>query len=156
MRAAFALGLGLVVATSVSAASDVPDKAYLERLFVAWATMDTAKIAPFYASEPTNTWFDVAPMQFKGWAEWAADLRKLFAEHETFKLSVVGAPEFHRHGDLVWGTYLWHLDADHKGGGKDTFDGRATTVWEKRSGKWLIVHEHDSVPVAMPPAPTTP
>ena len=158
-RTGRALAIAVLVVAAVArpsvAASGPPDKAYLERLFAAWATMDTAQIAPYYDQRPTSAWFDITPMQFKGWTEWAKGLQALFSEHKTFKLSVVGEPEFHRHGDLVWGTYLWHLDADRKDGGKDTFDGRDTTVWTKQADKWVIVHEHDSVPVAAP-APAKP
>jgi len=34
-----------------------------------------------------------------------------------------------------------------KAGGSLVIDGRHTAVWEKRNGKWLIVHEHLSAPL---------
>jgi ketosteroid isomerase-like protein len=41
----------------------------------------------------------------------------------------------------------FHLSGKKKTGESVEVDGRHTVIWENRSGKWLIVHEHFSVPL---------
>ena len=41
----------------------------------------------------------------------------------------------------------FHLSAKPKAGGDMEIDCRHTAIWEKRDGKWLIVHEHVSAPL---------
>jgi len=43
-------------------------------------------------------------------------------------------------------TWMFPLSAKRKDGNPAEFDGRHTIVWEKRSGQWLIIHEHLSQP----------
>jgi ketosteroid isomerase-like protein len=49
-------------------------------------------------------------------------------------------------GDIAWTTFTWHLSAQLNNGTPIEADGRQTDIWEKRDGKWLIVHEHISSP----------
>ena len=121
-------------------------------LFDAWSTMDTAKIAPFYSAAPENIFYDITPMQYHGWAEWAKGANDFFSGFKSFKLTIVGNPDIHQSGDFAWFTELWHLDAVGKDGKAVTFDGRGTSILQQREGKWLIVHEHDSIPLPPPTA----
>ena len=127
-----------------------PDKQYLQKVLDAWCTMDMHKVAPYYSQAPENVYFDIAPMEYHGWAEWSKGFSNLFSDYKSFKISLKGEPSIHTHGNLAWSTELWHVDAVHKDGKPETIDGRNTTVWQKQGDKWLIVHEHDSVPLAMP------
>ena len=43
--------------------------------------------------------------------------------------------------------YAKNPDLFFKGGGQTEMDGRHTAIWERRGGKWLIVHEHVSAPL---------
>lgn len=125
-------------------------KAFIQETLEAWSTMDTNKIAPFYATSPDDVFFDVAPMQFKGWEEWAKGAQNFFADCKSFKLILTSEPIIHNEGNWAWGTYLWHLDAVHKDGKTETLDGRDTAIWQKQGNRWLTVHEHVSVPASMP------
>jgi ketosteroid isomerase-like protein len=125
-------------------------KTLIQETLDAWSTMDTNKIAPFYSDAPESIFFDVAPMQFKGWADWAKGAQNLFTDYKSFKLSLTSEPIIHNQGNWAWGTYLWHLDAVHKDGKTDTLDGRDTAIWQKQGNKWLTVHEHVSVQLSMP------
>ena len=49
--------------------------------------------------------------------------------------------------DSVHGRFNPHLSAAMKQGKPFDFDGRDTVIWEKRGGRWLIVHEHVSAPL---------
>ena len=38
-----------------------PDKAYLQKIWDGWSTLDTANVAKFYATGP-HTFFDITPL----------------------------------------------------------------------------------------------
>jgi ketosteroid isomerase-like protein len=125
-------------------------KELIVRSLDAWSTMDPDKIAPYYSKAPDNIFFDIAPMEYRGWAEWAKGVHNLFADYKIFKFTLADEPAIHNLGNWAWSTELFHVDAVHKDGKTETIDGRDTAVWQKQGGEWLIVHEHDSVPLAMP------
>ena len=50
----------------------------------------------------------------------------------------------HPHGDLGWGTAAIKEDAVRKDGKREIATFRWTVIWENRSGKWIIVHDHVS------------
>jgi ketosteroid isomerase-like protein len=52
--------------------------------------------------------------------------------------------------DHAYSHAIVHIRADMKSGTKTDFTDRTTDVWERRGGKWLIIHEHNSV--ALDPA----
>lgn len=112
-------------------------KTLIQETLDAWSTMDTNKIAPFYSEAPENIFFDVAPMQFKGWQEWAKGAQNEFSDYKSFKLSLTSEPVIHNESHWAWGTYLWHLDAVHKDGKTDILDGRDTAIWHKQGNRWL-------------------
>ena len=44
-------------------APSAPDKAYLQKIWDGWSTLDPANVAKFYASGP-HTFFDIAPLKY--------------------------------------------------------------------------------------------
>ena len=52
-----------------------------------------------------------------------------------------------RRGDVAWTTLTFHMTIKLKSGGGQEIDARHTAIWERRGGRWLIVHEHVSVPL---------
>jgi hypothetical protein len=73
-------GLAQTMPVKGGASTGGVTKALIQETLDAWSTMDTNKIAPFYSEAPENIFFDVAPMQFKGWADWAKDAQILFTD----------------------------------------------------------------------------
>ena len=56
-------------------------------------------------------------------------------------------------GEVAWVTVLWEMSAHDKGSNQTlTMKGRASSVMEKRDGKWLYVVDHASVPFMVPAA----
>ena len=53
-------------ATKNSAAAPAPDKAYLQKIWDGWATLDPSNTAKFYATGP-HTFFDIAPLKYSSW-----------------------------------------------------------------------------------------
>jgi ketosteroid isomerase-like protein len=140
-------------AQAQSTKSGAPDKALMQQVLDAWSTMDPKTAVVYYSTSPDNVYFDIAPLKYNGWSEYEKGVMQVFAEYSSLKLTVNDDVRVHHNGKLVWATATFHLDGTHKDGSKDNTDGRWTAVWEKSGGKWLIVHEHVSLPAA-PPAAT--
>ncbi len=123
----------------------------MQTTLAAWETLDPKNPAPFYAQEADHVFFDITPLQYQGWAEYAEGVKKVLAGFSSLKFTLADDVRAHPHGNLAWATATWHADVVTKQGAKEGLDGRWTVVWEKRGNDWLIVHEHVSVPL---PAPT--
>lgn len=48
--------------------------------------------------------------------------------------------------DVAFCTYLYHVTGQQQSGDRVDMWVRATVCFQQRNGKWLIVHEHQSVP----------
>ena len=150
-------GLILLTATAASsqamkaAAKPAPDaefKKLIAEYYKAWSSMNPNNASKYYAKDAGLVFFDIAPMQYHGWDEYKAGVMKAFIEPSV---SAVLTPNddlrVNRRGTVVWTTVTFHLSAKAKAGGATEVDARHTAIWEKRGGKWLIVHEHVSAPL---------
>src|SRR5215471_8992952 len=52
-----------------STAGPAPDKAYLQKIWDGWATLDPANTAKFYA-RGKHVFFDIAPLKYDSWEEY--------------------------------------------------------------------------------------
>ena len=50
-------------------AGPAPDKAYLQKIWDGWSTLDPANVAKYYATGP-HTYFDIAPLKYNSWDEY--------------------------------------------------------------------------------------
>lgn len=125
-------------------------RSLMEKNLAAWDTLDPAKAAPFYSQEPDRVFFDVGPMKYSGWAEYAEGVKKMIGDFASLKFTLGDDARTHRQGNLAWATATWTANVVTKQGAKQTLAGRWTVVWEKRGSDWLIVHEHVSVPLPAP------
>jgi ketosteroid isomerase-like protein len=154
-----ALGVTLLMAVTASgqyptgaapnppAGADPEIRTTLERLYASWSDLDPAKAARFYAKDPDLAFFDVAPMNYTGWAEYAAGVPKAFANYRSGKFTLNDDLRVHRHGNQAWATATWRGELTKKAGGTEQVAGRYTAVLEKRGKDWLLLHEHMSVPL---------
>jgi ketosteroid isomerase-like protein len=129
-----------------SAAGPVPDKAYMQKIWDGWSTLDPANVAKFYASGP-HTFFDIAPLKYNSWDEYQAGVKSVLAGYSKGKFTVNGDAAIYPHGDLVWGTATVKEEMTTKAGKVEMGNFRWTVIWENEDGKWLIVHEHVSAPL---------
>jgi ketosteroid isomerase-like protein len=127
-------------------------KGLMQKILDAWSTLDPAKAAPFYAQEANRVFYDLAPLKYMGWKEYAEGVPKVLADYTSLRLTLGKDAAAHQRGNLTWGTTTWHADAVKKDGSKEAMEGRWTVLWEKRGDDWLVVHEHFSVPLGPPPA----
>lgn len=122
-----------------------PDKALMQKIWDAWSTLDPANAAPFYASGQ-HVFFDIAPLKYGGWDEYQKGVVAVLADFKTAKMTVNDDAELHAAGPIYWGTATVKEDATMKSGKREMGNFRWTVVFQKENGKWLIVHEHISVP----------
>ena len=127
-----------------------PDPVLTQKIWDAWSTMNPDNAAPYYDKSATNLFFDIAPLKYDGWTQYADGVRKLLADYESLKLTLSPGAQFHPVANLVWADGTGTLDYSMKNGAKGQFPIRWTGVWEKRGGQWLIIHEHTSTPLPEP------
>lgn len=148
-----ALLMALTVGVPSIAAQSAPDKALMQQILDAWGTLDPGKSQVYYSKNPDNVYFDIAPLKYNGWSEYEKGVKELFAGFNSLKMTVNDDAKVHHKGNQAWGTATFHMEAALKDGAKQSADGRWTAVWEKQGGKWLIIHEHVSLPAPEPAAP---
>jgi len=124
----------------------MPDKALMQKIWDGWSTLDPANTAQFYASGP-HVFFDIAPLKYNSWAEYQDGVQKVVAGYKSATFTVNDDAQVHSFGKTVWGTGTVKFDMVEKSGKDNRGDMRWTVVWQKLGGKWLIVHEHVSVPM---------
>jgi ketosteroid isomerase-like protein len=127
-------------------ASDAEVRDTLKRLYTAWSDLDPAKAAPFYAKDANLVFYDIAPMKYTSWSEYAAGVPEAFASYKSGKFTLNDDLRVHMQGKLAWATGTWRADLVKKAGDSEHIEGRYTAVLEKRGKEWLVVHEHMSVP----------
>ncbi|MBV8051909.1 MAG: nuclear transport factor 2 family protein [Acidobacteriaceae bacterium] len=147
MLAVCMLGFGLLgFAQDMPKKGGTPDKALMQKIWDGWSTLDPANTAPFYAKGP-HVFFDIAPLKYNSWDEYEAGVKKELAGYNSAKFTVNDDAQIHPAGQIAWGTATIKFDMMEKSGKDDRGDMRWTVVWQKEGGKWLIVHEHVSVPM---------
>ena len=123
------------------------DKAYLQKIWDGWAGLDPAKQTQYYAQGP-HVFFDIAPLKYASWDEYQTGVTKVLADYKSGKCTVNDDAQIHKMGDGYWITSTVSYELTHKSGKVDMGQFRWTAVFEKKDGKWLIVHEHVSEPVS--------
>jgi ketosteroid isomerase-like protein len=140
---------GAMAAFSPKSNSEAEIKAQLDGWLAAFKTKDAAKVISFYGPGDPVLAFDVIPPRQYA----TADAYKKDFE-ELFKL-INGTPEVAINdlsittngSDMAYTHSIDHLSARTADGKPLDFTVRVTDVFRKIGGKWLIVHEHVSVPV---------
>jgi len=127
-------------------AAGAPDKAYLQKIWDGWSTLDPANTAQYYA-KGEHTFFDIAPLKYSSWDEYEAGVKKVLADYQAGKFTLNDDAELHPAGDYVWGSATVKSDMTQKSGKREMGTFRWTYVFHKEDGKWLIVHEHVSAPL---------
>jgi ketosteroid isomerase-like protein len=129
-----------------SSAPPPPDKAYLQKIWDGWSTLDPANVAKFYATGP-HTFFDIAPLKYGSWEEYEKGVKGVLAGYKSAKFTVNDDAVIHTHGDLVWATATVKNEMTTKAGKVEMGNFRWTAIFENQDGKWMTVHEHVSAPL---------
>lgn len=158
LKSVLAIGIIFSVAllgsaqTKKAGAGPAPDgefKALIEAYYTAWSTLNPENPAKYYAKDADLIFYDIAPMKYSGWDEYKTGVMTAFFNNvSSGKLTPnLNDLKVTRRGNIAWTTLTFHLSATPKAGGSMELDARHTAIWEKRGGRWLIVHEHISVPL---------
>ncbi len=127
--------------------SAVPSKQLMQQIADTWATLDTGKVERYYDKNAKDLFFDVAPLKYTGWQEYAEGVKKEFGGFQSAKIRLNDDTEVHRSGNMAYGATTLRMDLTGKDGSKQNIVARWTPVWEKHGDKWVIVHDHWSVPL---------
>jgi ketosteroid isomerase-like protein len=128
------------------AAGPAPDKASLQKIWDGWSTLDPANVAKYYAPGP-DTFFDIAPLKYNSWDEYAKGVQGLATTYKSAKFTVNDDAAIHPHGDLVWVTSTIKEEMTTKAGKVEMGNFRWTAIFESQDGQWRIVHDHTSAPI---------
>jgi uncharacterized protein (TIGR02246 family) len=120
----------------------------IKSYYTAWNTLNPDNAASMYAKDADLVFFDIAPLKYSNWQEYSDNFKKNVAPGFTaLTLTPNNDVKITRRGDMALTTLTFHLSAKGKDGTAMDFDCRHSIVWEKRGGKWLIIHEHVSKPL---------
>jgi ketosteroid isomerase-like protein len=130
------------------ASGDAEFKELIKQYYELWSMANPDKPAPLYAKDAGLVFYDVAPLKYTGWDEYKVGVQKnLFDNLASGALTAKDDLKVTRKGNIAWTTVTGHFSAKMKNGQALEADVRHTAIWEKRNGKWLIVHEHVSMPM---------
>jgi len=122
------------------------DKAYLQKIWDGWATLDVAGQRQYYAQGP-HVFFDIAPLKYASWDEYQSGATQVLSSYKAARCTVNDDAQIHKSGDAYWITSTVAYEMTQKTGKVEMGKFRWTAVFEQQGGKWLIVHEHVSEPL---------
>jgi len=128
------------------AAGPVPDKAYLQKTWDGWSTLDPANVAKYYAPGQ-HTFFDIAPLKYNSWDEYAKGVQGLATGYKSAKFTLNDDADIHPDGNVVWATATIKEEMTTKAGKVEMGNFRWTAIFENVDGQWRIVHDHTSEPI---------
>ncbi|MFB3813146.1 MAG: nuclear transport factor 2 family protein [Terriglobales bacterium] len=125
---------------------NAPDVVLMRKIAQAWETLNPDNVAQYYAKDPELVFYDIMPMKYTGWQQYADGVRKLFAGFKSMKWTINDDAQVYAEEYGALGTATWHIDLVTPDNKTESLDGRWTVIWERRGDSWLIVHEHVSAP----------
>jgi len=155
MRTLTALCLATLAATNAVAA-DRPaanaDKAAIQALEDTYNegfnSKDVDKVMSVYVPGKQLFVFDVVPpREYRGWEAYKKDFEGLFSAYPGPIKNTLSEQTIHVVGSLAYGHNIQTGEFTGKDGKKVNFVVRTTDIYRKMNDKWLIVEEHNSVPV---------
>jgi ketosteroid isomerase-like protein len=143
----FALSGGCISQAAQPEDATAEIKLLMEKVNAAWMTLDASKAAPYYAKDADLAFFDVAPLKYKGWQEYGEGSQRTIADWKSVKLTL--GPDFkaYKNGNVAWATFTMVFEIEPKSDDTVKATARGTDIFEKRGDRWVIIHEHISVPM---------
>jgi ketosteroid isomerase-like protein len=138
---------GLATIARAGEAEETEIKALKNSYAKALEARDIDALMAVYENTPALVVFDVIPpRQYIGWEAYKKDWQGVLSgcagpmKAELTEMTIVAE------GNVGYGHEIQHLSCPTKGAPLD-MTLRATDGYAKKDGKWLIAHEHLSVPV---------
>ncbi|MGC2109235.1 MAG: nuclear transport factor 2 family protein [Candidatus Korobacteraceae bacterium] len=126
------------------------DKAYLQSIWNGWASNDVEKQGQFYAQGPDHLFFDVAPLKYTNWEEYKAGVAPSLKDSPKVTFTLNDDVQIHPEGNVTWVDGTLKMEGASPQADKQTLNLRWTAVFKQQDGRWLIEHEHISVPAEIP------
>lgn len=144
--------VAIAVSIAVAADSDPASVAAIKTLeanFVAGVNAkDSAKIMANYEHSPTLVVFDLLPpRQYTGWEAYKKDWEGVLAGCKSAPKLEMTELAIDAGADFGFGHNIQHMSCTGTNGAPMDLTFRVTDGYRKIHGKWLIAHEHVSVPV---------
>lgn len=155
MRNLMAVGAALIISASASAADHAAasaDRAAIQALEDTYNegfnARDVDKVMSVYLPGKGLFVFDVVPpREYKGSDAYRKDFEQLFAAFPGPIKNTISEQTIHVVGSLAYGHNIETGEFVGKDGTKVKIAVRTTDIYRKINGKWLIVEEHNSIPV---------
>ncbi len=122
------------------------DKAYLQSIWDGWDSGNVEGQAKFYAQGQNHLYFDVAPLKYDNWDQYKTGVVPVLKSFSSLKTKLNDDLQIHPAGKITWIASTVDADAVTAKGEKQHFTFRWTAIFEKQNGRWVIQHEHVSVP----------
>ena len=108
---------------------------------------DVDRVMSHYQKSEDLIAFDVTPpMEYRGWDAYRKDYQDVFTQFKSIDKAEFKELHTRSSGTMAYFAAIVHLDATGQDDKTTPLDLRLTDVLQKIGGKWLIVHEHASVP----------
>ncbi len=155
MRILTAVSIAIFASATVAAA-DAPtadaDKAAIQSLENTYNegfnSKDVDKVMSVYAPGRQLFVFDVVPpREYTSWEAYKKDFEGLFSAFAGPMKNTISEQTIHVVGSLAYGHNIQTGEFIGKDGKKVNVVVRTTDIYRKLNGKWLIVEEHNSLPV---------
>ena len=155
MRSLTVLGIAILASAS-AAAADRPaadaDKAAIQALEDTYNegfnSKDVDKVMSVYAPGKQLFVFDVVPpREYRVWEAYKKDFEGLFSSFPGPMKNTISEQTIHVVGSIAYGHNIQTGEFVGKDGSTVKLIVRTTDIYRKMNGKWLIVEEHNSVPV---------
>jgi ketosteroid isomerase-like protein len=123
-------------------------KTLIDRYYAACNSLNLDEEMAFYAQDPGLVFYDITPpLKYNGWSEYREGIRKAYL-HTVLHANLRPNSDLKvtRRGNVAWTTVTFRFSVTMKTGRAMDMEARHTAIWEKRGNKWIVVHEHVSVP----------
>src|ERR1700735_1186689 len=155
MRILTALGIAILASANAMAADKAEansDKAAIQALEDTYNegfnSKDVDKVMSVYAPGMELFVFDVVPpREYKGWDAYKKDFEGLFSSFPGPMKNTISEQTIHVVGSIAYGHNIQTGEVVGKDGKPGNLILRTTDIYRKMDGKWLIVEEHNSVPI---------
>ncbi len=122
-------------------------RALVKKWTVAFQAKDVDGVMALYHRSPKLVAFDVVPpLQYVGWDAYQKNYEEFFAMFEGPLRAEVSDFTLAISGDLAYSHNTERVTGTMKSGEQVEVVLRVTDIYRKVQGKWVVVHEHVSVP----------
>lgn len=153
LLAAFGLFLGYVPKSDNSEKMIAAAKKLDQQFMTAYNNRDAAAIMACYWNSPELVSYPPDALEVHGWQAAKEGLEEAFAHMPPDAKLELTESSYKVAGDVVIGWGKWRMTMRGPEGEAMTMDGRYTDVKAERDSKWVLIHDHASVPMAPPPPP---